>query len=707
MADNKVVIEISAQGNAEVQINKVTKAVNDLGTQGSSALGKFTNAFDVFAGTLASTAVTKGFSLVQDAASALFQTLVVDGVNAAIEAEDALNQLSSALNISGNLSAEALVSFQEFAKGIQATTKFEDDAIIKTGALIESLTGLKEDGLEQATLAAANLSAALGVDLDTAARAISKSTTGGEEALKKFGVVVKEGANNAETLANAIQAVNTKFGGAAAAQINTFSGAVTLTQNAFGELLETFGTAIITNQSLVNVVKEFGIILTGLQSTVEANKEEISAFITDGLLLMLQALKGAAEFALATEIAFLKMAQGTIAASGAFSAATDIITFGTTDAGKRAEESAEKFVELGNKIASLENGGGVINNSIIPTIEKLQAVVVEGQGQSSSAIDRTTQSLQNQKIAAEEATAAQVKLAEEGQKLAEAALAAADPQLELAKKQEALDAAFELEQISLQQRNEALSLFAAEAEQKEIDLANKRADHAINANKLIADNQKLTAQESALANVESLNQILENENLTANQRIAIQNRVLDQEKVINQARVQAGTQALNALSSLQNSKSKELAAVGKAAAIAQATISTYQGATGAFAALSPIPFVGPALAAAAAAAIITAGLANVSRIAGTPLATGITQVPPGFNNDTFPARLSSGERVVDSNTNQDLKLFLANSGGMTELLGMVVDRLDNLEQRTIVNIGDREIVNAVQKSIDSGRSLTL
>jgi hypothetical protein len=34
-----------------------------------------------------------------------------------------------------------------------------------------------------------------------------------------------------------------------------------------------------------------------------------------------------------------------------------------------------------------------------------------------------------------------------------------------------------------------------------------------------------------------------------------------------------------------------------------------------------------------------------------------------------------------------------------------VDRLDNLETRTIVNIGDREIVNTVQQSIDSGRSL--
>jgi len=50
----------------------------------------------------------------------------------------------------------------------------------------------------------------------------------------------------------------------------------------------------------------------------------------------------------------------------------------------------------------------------------------------------------------------------------------------------------------------------------------------------------------------------------------------------------------------------------------------------------------------------------------TGRAKGLTEVPPGFDNDGFLARLSSGERVVDSNANADLKEFLANakSGGL-------------------------------------------
>ncbi len=55
-------------------------------------------------------------------------------------------------------------------------------------------------------------------------------------------------------------------------------------------------------------------------------------------------------------------------------------------------------------------------------------------------------------------------------------------------------------------------------------------------------------------------------------------------------------------------------AIGKAAAVASATINTYQAATGAFAALSPIPIVGPALGIAAAGAAVVAGLANVKKI---------------------------------------------------------------------------------------------
>lgn len=68
--------------------------------------------------------------------------------------------------------------------------------------------------------------------------------------------------------------------------------------------------------------------------------------------------------------------------------------------------------------------------------------------------------------------------------------------------------------------------------------------------------------------------------------------------------------------------SKEQMAVQKAQGMAQAAISTYQAANSAYAALAPIPIIGPALGAAAAAAAIAYGLNNVAQISGIKLAEG-------------------------------------------------------------------------------------
>lgn len=98
-------------------------------------------------------------------------------------------------------------------------------------------------------------------------------------------------------------------------------------------------------------------------------------------------------------------------------------------------------------------------------------------------------------------------------------------------------------------------------------------------------------------------------------------RLLQKSYYIRTAK-EVGMRALSDLSALQFAKNKQMAAVGKAAAISETTINTYRGATGAYAALAPIPVVGPALGAAAAAAAIAAGLMNVARISGVQLAEG-------------------------------------------------------------------------------------
>lgn len=82
----------------------------------------------------------------------------------------------------------------------------------------------------------------------------------------------------------------------------------------------------------------------------------------------------------------------------------------------------------------------------------------------------------------------------------------------------------------------------------------------------------------------------------------------------------------------------ETTAAGKAAAVTQATIDTYQAANSAYAALAGIPVVGPALGAAAAGAAIVSGIANVKSIlsAGSNGASITPSVPETTSITTTP-----------------------------------------------------------------------
>lgn len=107
-----------------------------------------------------------------------------------------------------------------------------------------------------------------------------------------------------------------------------------------------------------------------------------------------------------------------------------------------------------------------------------------------------------------------------------------------------------------------------------------------------------------------------------------------EEKEREKRQAGAKMEILNNIATFQNAKTKEMAAVGKAAAIAVATIDTYQGATKALAqgGIWGIPL---------AASIVAMGLANVAQIAGVALADGgIVKATPGG----VPAIIGEGGR---------------------------------------------------------------
>lgn len=120
---------------------------------------------------------------------------------------------------------------------------------------------------------------------------------------------------------------------------------------------------------------------------------------------------------------------------------------------------------------------------------------------------------------------------------------------------------------------------------------------------------------------------------------------------------------LNAFASLSRSKSRELALIGKAAAIAQTAIAIPQAAQAAYTAFA----FAPPLAILAAAAATVSGLERLNTIRSTPIGFSEGGMVPGFGNkDTIPALLTPGEVVVPKSNFKDLQDGLGSSGAAAD-----------------------------------------
>ncbi len=144
--------------------------------------------------------------------------------------------------------------------------------------------------------------------------------------------------------------------------------------------------------------------------------------------------------------------------------------------------------------------------------------------------------------------------------------------------------------------------------------------------------------------------------------------------LLNKQETQDKKKTFDDITNMLRSGSKEQMAVQKAQGMAQAAISAYQAANSAYAALAPIPIIGPALGAAAAAAAIAYGLNNVAQISGIKLAEGglVKAVTGGV-----PAIIGEGgsdEAVLPLNDSQAMRRIggaIAEESGSTG--GVVVN----------------------------------
>ena len=150
-------------------------------------------------------------------------------------------------------------------------------------------------------------------------------------------------------------------------------------------------------------------------------------------------------------------------------------------------------------------------------------------------------------------------------------------------------------------------------------------------------------------------------------------------------RVATANKGLQALADLQRSKNREAFEIGKAAAIAQALVAIPITAIEAYKSLAGIPYVGPALGIAAAAAAVAAGTARVNEIRSQRFAFAEGGIVPGVGNkDTVPALLTPGEVVVPKSNFEDLQKSL--QSGVTADQIVLLQQSNEIQQKILTEL---------------------
>lgn len=706
---------------SETRVDKLTKSFSTMRLAAAS-----------FAGNLASSAVIGGFRALTSAASGLFRVFVTEGVQAAQVQEDAINKINTALALSGKFTEAASKDFQEFASALQQTTRFGDEFILENAAVLQSLGGLEVEGLKRATVAALDFASAIGIDAKAAITLVGKAAAGDVATFTRYGVSVKKGADNAETLENALTALEKKFGGSAAAQVNTFSGAIEQTSNTFGDLQEEVGFTITQSAGFIEIIKVFNQAFLDLQEVVKDNRQAIRLFLIDGVLSLLNGFKEVIVFGATVIKTFRDIEDSTLDLRIAFkeldvateetnTSITDTLNvFGLLDdnlKGNQAlleqrkkelkelndaqDENAESNAELS---AFVEKSSLVIENFRMKVIAAKNAQVDQ-----TSAIEALNKKSLEGAAATNELTTAQKKLQKEAKKVLDTV---AQSQLgtkleqELLKVQSALNAQLIAREDFEAQITELELRVTEEREAKRLERLDKDIADLQERNTLLAEIDALANAERIAENQANIDMLLIGEEEGSKLRLKIQADRAKKSKALQQS---ADAQALsdqntflNTTSTLANSESKVLAAAGKTSAVTQIAIATPPAVAGSFRFGAQIG--GPPLGFTFAAIAGIAMAAQAAKVAGIPLEHG-GQIPPGFPNDSFNARLTSGERVLSVEQNQQFNGLNEGVAQTNMLLGALIGRIDNLENQTVVNIGGNEIINEINAAQREGRVL--
>ena len=690
---NEFSIKIKLDGASAVSqdLNKVGQSAIKSGRDVSVSLKSATSAFDVFKGAVAAQAVVGAFNSITRAASDLGR----EAIEASIIQQDAVNKLSTALQVAGTFSQAALKDFQDFASGIQAVTVFGDEAILSQLALAKSF-GATNEQAKTIVLAATELSSALGKSLDESTKQVAKTLGGLAGELGEINPAIKELTKEQLRNGEAANILLNQFGGTAQGQIRTYSGSLQQAKNTYGDLLETIGSFITENKAVIGTVNAVSKAITAFNTDLVNSNSSIQTFIQDGIILLSASIGPVIELvdvlSRGIRVLFNSLVSGASVIALAITAPLSLLEQAIISVVSKIPIIGESFKNLegiltkstkglANQILQDSKdiqdalGGGSNLDSIAKRFNKLSvdiqaeigAVAVAAAG-SSSSVERSNERVVNSE-----------KKKLDSLQLLNAAYRQSKEE------QQALDS--ELSQI----QNDEFFIFLEE---------NLGREQALRELARAKELQSRSDTNAAIISLEAARVKAQQNQIFTLQQF---------ENLSNRQRLENFKSTLGSISTLTSSSNKTLFAIGKAAAIANATIDGIAATQKALASAPP-PFNF-----ALAALVGTASAANIAKIASSK--------PPAFQNggivqgntrtgDQVISRLNAGEMVLNQQQQRNLFRQLSTNqvtqsqvGDLDAMVNKLASAINNIQIKLYAD--DKAIAESTNRGYSNGVPLAM
>lgn len=275
MAEKVIIVLDLEKGDFDAPFKELIDKSEDAGKKSGKAAKKgFRSKFKGFDTSKLSASlvnVAKNAALAGGAIAAVF---TAKSIQLASEQEDAIKRMNTSLATAGDYSKEASADIQAFASELQKSTRFGDEAILNQIALAKSFGATNEQAKDIARTAA-DLSEAMGIDLESATRNVAKTLGGLAGELGETIPALKSFTQEQLKAGAGLKIIAEQFGGTAQQQVKTFGGAMAQLSNTFGDLLEEFGFMIIKSPA---VIKTIGVLNEAFQTAIKYVKEFASSF---------------------------------------------------------------------------------------------------------------------------------------------------------------------------------------------------------------------------------------------------------------------------------------------------------------------------------------------------------------------------------------------------------------------------------------------